>query len=261
MKRKIIEINEDLCNGCELCVSACHEGAIQMVDGKARLISDAYCDGLGDCLPECPTGAIQMIERTADPYDEELVMAKIKEREATKESDPGLRKESGIAAISPCGCPGMAMKTIQRDQTAVMDQEDDLDQYKAHDHHREVPSELSQWPVQLNLINPQAPYLQDADLLIAADCTAYAYGDFHRDFIKGKVTLIGCPKLDDNRYYQEKLTEIFRINNPKSITVTRMQVPCCGGIVSAVRQAMLDARVIVPYREVTIGTDGQILQG
>lgn len=260
MNRKIIEINESLCNGCELCVTACHEGAIEMVDGKARLISDVYCDGLGDCLPECPTGAIKMIEREAAPYDEALVMQRIREREA---GEMAAVKEASLPT-SPCGCPGMAAKAIQRDHQVGKDTPTDKKEtgsVEKHDHHQQVPSHLSQWPVQLNLVHPQAPYLEGADLLIAADCTAYAYGDFHRDFIKGKITLIGCPKLDDNQYYQEKLTEIFRLNNPRSITVTRMQVPCCGGIVSAVRQAMLAAQVIVPYREVTIGTDGTLLQG
>ncbi|SMP67770.1 ATP-binding protein [Anoxynatronum buryatiense] len=257
MNRKIIEINEALCNGCELCVTACHEGAIEMVDGKARLISDVYCDGLGDCLPECPTGAIKMIEREAAPYDEALVMQRISEREAR---EAAVVKETAPAG-SPCGCPGMAAKAIQRDHTTSTASSSHESYEQVHADHHQAPSELSQWPVQLNLVHPQAPYLQGADILIAADCTAYAYGDFHRDFIKGKITLIGCPKLDDNQHYQEKLTEIFRLNNPKSITVTRMQVPCCGGIVSAVRQAMLAAQVIVPYREVTIGTDGTLLQG
>jgi len=252
MKRKIIEIDEALCNGCEQCVSACHEGAIQMVDGKARLISDAYCDGLGDCLPECPTGAINMIQREAVPYDEELVMAKIREREEAEQAGEKSQSSEPTEGGSPCGCPGMVMKTMERGNQ---------DKPKNSHHAVDVPSELSQWPVQLKLIHPQAPYLKESDILIAADCTAYAYGNFHQEFIKGKVTLIGCPKLDDNQYYIEKLTEIFRENNPKSITVTRMQVPCCGGIVSAVRQAMIDARVTVPYREVTISTDGQILQG
>ncbi|RQD72525.1 MAG: 4Fe-4S dicluster domain-containing protein [Tindallia sp. MSAO_Bac2] len=239
MKRNIIEINEELCNGCGDCVTACHEGAIEMVDGKARLISDTYCDGLGDCLPECPTGAIKMIEREALPYDEELVMERIKERE----------KQQMQEAPMPCGCPGSMSKAIEKPEND--DPEDSV---------QSVPSHLSQWPVQMNLIHPQAPYLKNADLLIAADCTAFAYGNFHQEFIKGRITLIGCPKLDDNKHYQEKLTEIFKINQPKSITVTRMQVPCCGGIVSSVRRAMLDAQTIVPYREVIITTDGQIIE-
>ncbi len=250
MNRKIIEINEELCNGCEKCVNACHEGAIEMVDGKAKLISDTYCDGLGDCLPECPTGAIEMIEREAKPYDEELVMERIKEREKQQMED----------APMPCGCPGSMSKAIERPENDGCCSDQGIDRKDISGSSQSVPSQLSQWPVQMNLIHPQAPYLKNADLLIAADCTAYAYGNFHQEFIKGRITLIGCPKLDDNQHYQEKLTEIFKHNHPKSITVTRMQVPCCGGIVSAVKQAMLDSQTIVPYREVTITTDGQLME-
>lgn len=249
MNRRIIEINEELCNGCEKCVTACHEGAIEMVNGKARLISDTYCDGLGDCLPECPTGAINMIERDAEPYDEALVMERIKERERRIAED----------ASMPCGCPGNMSKAIKRSiGDDCNDQED-----KEEDSTFVVQSnssQLSQWPVQINLIHPQAPYLKNADLLIAADCTAYAYGNFHQEFIKGRKTLIGCPKLDDNQHYQEKLTEIIKYNQPKSITVIRMQVPCCAGIVSTVKQAMLDAQTIVSYREITITTDGRRIE-
>lgn len=249
MKRNIIEINENLCNGCGLCVDACHEAAIVMVDGKARLISDEYCDGLGDCLPECPTGAIVMIERDATPYDEELVMSRIREREAAKEAKLA-------AAPIACGCPGIAAKAIHRGEN-----DNRPHQHTGHGHHQghQVPSELRQWPVQLNLVHPQAPYLAGADILIAADCTAYAYGNFHNEFMQGKVTLIGCPKLDDNQYYTEKLSEIFAFNQPKSITVVRMQVPCCGGITAGVRKAMVNAKIVVPYNEVTITPDGQIL--
>jgi len=237
-------------------VDACHEAAIELVDGKARLISDEYCDGLGDCLPECPTGAILMVERDAAAYDEELVMRRIREREAAEAETSVTEKEKAAAPPSPCGCPGMAAKSIQRqaDKTKTQAHQESQPQHQ-------VPSELRQWPVQLNLVHPQAPYLKEADLLIAADCTAYAYGNFHKEFMQGKVTLIGCPKLDDNQYYIEKMTEIFRLNAPKSITVVRMQVPCCGGITAGVRQAMLDAKTIVPYREVTISTDGEITAG
>lgn len=253
LKRKIIEIKEELCNGCGLCVDACHEAAIELVDGKARLISDEYCDGLGDCLPECPTGAILMVERDAAAYDEELVMSRIREREAAEAQEAATEQEKPASSHTGCGCPGMAAASI-RPKTDKAEQTP-----HHHGHHHEVPSELRQWPVQLNLVHPQAPYLKEADLLIAADCTAYAYGNFHKEFMQGKVTLIGCPKLDDNHYYTEKLAEIFRLNSPKSITVVRMQVPCCGGITAGVRQAMLDAKTIVPYREVTISADGEIL--
>lgn len=241
MIRKIIHIEEDKCNGCGLCAKACHEGAIEMINGKAKLISDEYCDGLGDCLPECPTGAISIIEREAKDYDEELVQNKMKENKP--EAKP-----------LPCGCPGTAAKLIQRTplkMAAVPKNETTCCTNNE--------SELRQWPVQLNLINTRAPYLNNADLLVAADCTAYAYANFHRDFIKDHITVIGCPKLDDNRYYEEKLTEILKLNNIKSITVVRMEVPCCGGIVASVKSAMLKSEVIVPYREVTISTDGSII--
>lgn len=238
MIRKIIHIEEDKCNGCGLCSNACHEGAIEMVNGKAKLISDEYCDGLGDCLPECPTGAISIIEREAKDYNEELVQKKIEENKAKP---------------LPCGCPGTAAKLIQRKPvkklTIPKNENTSL-------HNNE--SELRQWPVQLSLINTKASYLNNADLLVAADCTAYAYTNFHRDFIKDHITVIGCPKLDDNNYYEEKLVEILKLNNIKSITVVRMEVPCCGGIVASVKNAMLKSKIIVPYKEITISTDGNI---
>lgn len=243
MKRKIISIDETLCNGCELCVKACHEGAIQMVNGKAQLVSDQYCDGLGDCLPACPTGAITMIERDAEEYNQEAVDQRLAELKVQAPEVP--------AAPMPCGCPGTMAKTLQRPAMPPK-----LDRKPEPITDGEIPSQLSQWPVQLKLVNPAADYLKNADLLIAADCTAFAYGAFHRDFIQGRITLIGCPKLDDNQFYTEKLTEIFKSNLPKSITVVRMEVPCCSGIVGAVKQAMLNSGVIVPYNEVTIGIDG-----
>lgn len=251
-KRKIIQIHEDKCNGCGLCVTACHEGAIQMVDGKAKLISDQYCDGLGDCLPSCPMDAIEMIEREAEAYNEELVMAKIAERDAAEsESIEGFA--DAMPSI-PCGCPGSAAKAIMREEPkAAPKQATQAVEFQT------VPSQLGQWPVQLDLINPHADYLQGADLLIAADCTAYAYGNFHQEFIKGKVTVIGCPKLDNLQAHTLKLTEIIRANALKSITVVRMSVPCCGGIIMAAQQAMLNAQKIVPYKEVVIGTDGSII--
>jgi len=241
MIRKIVEIDQEKCNGCGLCVDACHEGAIEIRDGKAVLVSDEYCDGLGNCLPECPTGAIRIIEREAAEYNHELVMKKMAEREMTNRAHAHMG-----------GCPGQRAMVFERNsrQNRAAEKEET---------ERTTFSELNQWPIQLNLINPNASYLNGADLLIAADCCAYAYGSFHKDFISGKITLIGCPKLDDNEYYIEKLTEIFSNNDIKSITVTRMEVPCCGGIVYAVRTAMLNARKIVPYREVIIGIDGSII--
>jgi ferredoxin len=241
MLRKVVEIDESKCNGCGLCIRACHEGAIELVHGKARLISDIYCDGLGDCLPECPTGAIEIIEREALEYDDEAVQ-RLK-----------LEKDDKAEHTLPCGCPGSAERTIERKPNISIKKP-----VKAEI--KQGNSELSQWPVQIKLINTKASYLQGADLLVAADCTAYAYANFHSDFIKGRITMIGCPKLDDVEYYKDKFTEIIKNCNLNSITVVRMEVPCCGGIVNAVKAAMLQAQVIVPYAEVTIGTDGSIVK-
>ena len=237
MKRKIVEINEEKCNGCGLCAKACHEGAIQMINGKAKLISDEYCDGLGDCLPACPTDAINIIERDALAYDEVAVKEKM---EQAKKS-------------IPCGCPGTAERKIERKPVTVVKHE------KTELPEKAQGSELRQWPVQLKLVNTKAGFLDNADLLIAADCTAYAYADFHKDFIKDHITVIGCPKLDDNKYYEDKIADILKNNNIKSITVVRMEVPCCGGIVNSVKGAMLKAQVIVPYKEITISSDGRII--
>lgn len=242
MLRKIIEINEDKCNGCGICVNACHEGAIELINGKARLVSDIYCDGLGDCLPGCPVGAIEIIERESLEYDDAAVKERMKEKEPL-----------------PCGCPGTAAKAINRNtilkpKIEIKVQASDL---LAGDVH-ENKSQLNQWPVQLKLVNSRADYLKGADILIAADCTAFAYGRFHEDFIKGRITLIACPKLDDNGFNKEKIEEILRINDIKSITVVRMEVPCCGGIVQAVKAAMLGAQKIVQYNEIIIGVNGEI---
>lgn len=274
MKRRIIEIDENLCNGCELCVTACHEHAIQMVDGKAKLVSDIYCDGLGDCLPNCPTDAIKMIERDALEYDQEAVDQRIKANLGHEEASEVILSGHGHHGAHgasednlPCGCPGSMSKRIERQAPEPVKKGMTLAPKSAvptnlgadaHQGatHQPLTSALGNWPVQLNLVNPQAEYLKGADLLIAADCTAFAYADFHRDFIQGRVALIGCPKLDDNNYYIEKLKTIFAQNAPKSITVVRMEVPCCGGIVTAVKQAMLQSQTIVPYNEVTITLDG-----
>lgn len=229
MIRKIIEINEEKCNGCGACAAACHEGAIGMVDGKAKLLRDDYCDGLGDCLPACPTGAISFVEREAAAYDEAAVLA-------AKE-----KKEQPL----PCGCPGSAAKTIKRQET---------DSVAAPQE-----SQLQQWPVQIKLAPVNAPWFDGAKLLVAADCTAYAYANFHQDFIKGHITLVGCPKLDAVDY-SIKLTEIIRNNNIRSVTVVRMEVPCCGGIEAAVKTALQNTGKYIPWSVVTIGTDGSILE-
>jgi Fe-S-cluster-containing hydrogenase component 2 len=252
MKRKIINIDRDKCNGCGLCVEACHEGAIVMVDGKAKLISDQYCDGLGDCLPACPVDAIKIEEREAAAYNEELVKQKMAEREASKEKEQKIKvKVNSVKMGHGGGCPGSrAMKIEQNNTTDVQSNP------AAVEAPVEMKSQLSQWPVQLSLINPAASYLEDADILIAADCVAYAYGNFHNEFIKDKVTIIGCPKLDDNQYYEEKLTQMFSSHQVRSITVVRMEVPCCGGIIRSVKNAILRSGNIVPYSEVVIGIDG-----
>lgn len=231
MIRKIIYIDEEKCNGCGACANACHEGAIGMVNGKAKLLRDDYCDGLGDCLPTCPTGAITFVEREAAAYDEEAVNKnKIK-----------LNVEK-----LPCGCPGTQSKTIKRKSTSTYVE-------------NSVESQLTQWPVQIKLVPVNAPYFKNANLLIAADCTAYAYGDFHNKFIKNKVTLIGCPKLDEGDY-TDKLTEIIRNNDIKSVTVVRMEVPCCGGIENATKTALKESGKFIPWQVVTISTDGKIIE-
>lgn len=260
MKRRIVKIHEEKCNGCGLCVTACHEKAIELIDGKAKLVSDIYCDGLGDCLPNCPTSAIEIIEREADEYDDNAVKARILEldNEPKDMKDNHINKDININGEEklPCGCPGTMAKTIERKPIITMETTP-----KKRENTSENNSELMQWPVQLNLINTSAPYLNNANLLVAADCTAYAYGNFHRDFMKDKITVIGCPKLDDNEHYKNKLTEILEKNNIKSITVVRMEVPCCSGIVASVKGAMLQAQTMVPYREVTIGSNGEIIEG
>lgn len=270
MKRNVIEINEDKCIGCGLCATACMQGAIEIIDGKAKLTSESYCDGLGMCLPKCPVDAIHVVEKDTDAFDSTRKNIKAKNEAPTLNASI---KPSGHAHAEGqgCGCSGTAAKAFDRSSMVTLDmatpaapgmvsitpraQEGVL---VATSESISVPSELMQWPVQLKLISPSAPYLQNADLLIAADCTAFAYGDFHRDFIKGKVTVIGCPKLDDNQMNTDKIAQILTESNIKSITVVRMEVPCCGGMIQAVKAAMLKAQCIVPYSEVTISTDGRI---
>ncbi|TFZ39943.1 4Fe-4S ferredoxin [Soehngenia longivitae] len=231
MKRRIISIDEEKCNGCGLCANACHEGAIGMIDGKAKLLRDDYCDGLGDCLPVCPTGAITFVEREALEYDEKAVLAKKSSNDNHTHS-----------------CPGSMAKAIKRDENISSVTTEKVN----------VSSMLKQWPVQIKLAPIKAPYFQNANLLIAADCTAYAYGNFHNEFMKNKITLIGCPKLDMVDY-SEKLTEIIRQNDIMSVTIVRMEVPCCGGIVEAVKRALMGSGKFIPWQVVTISADGRIL--
>jgi len=246
MTRKIITIDETLCNGCGLCVSACHEGALKLVDGKAKLVSESYCDGLGACLPECPTGAIKIVERDAAAFDETAVAAK----QAAEKTTGGSPVPQEPVPPLACGCPGKMAKTITHAPTSEFNV-----QRSAFD----VPSALVNWPVQIKLVPVTAPYLKNAALLIAADCTAFAYADIHRRFMINKVTLIGCPKLDDVDY-TEKLTAILQANEIRSVTVLRMEVPCCAGIANAAKQALLASGKMIPWHVVTISTDGAILE-
>lgn len=238
MKRRIIQIDKEKCNGCGACAEACHEGAIGMVEGKAELLRDDYCDGLGDCLPACPTGAITFIEREAAAYDEAAVERHMSEKKAVKQTSP-----------LPCGCPGQQVKKINHS----------LSPDKIIESPGRLESHLAQWPVQIKLVPVNAPYFKNANLLIAADCSAYAYAGFHKDFMKNKVTLIGCPKLDDGNY-ADKLTSIIAENEIKSVTVVRMEVPCCGGLEHAVKTALMQSGKFIPWQVVTISTDGEILE-
>ena len=236
MVRRIIEIDRDKCNGCGACAEACHEGAIAMVDGKAQLMRDDYCDGLGDCLPTCPTGAITFVEREAAAYDEKAVM----ENKQRKMREQGMKL--------PCGCPGSQSRNIQRETAPA------VETLQA-----QQTSRLSQWPVQIKLVPVNAPYFDGARLLIAADCTAYAYAAFHERFIKGHITLVGCPKLDSVDY-AEKLTEIIRENDIKSVTVVRMEVPCCGGLENAAKAALQQSGKFIPWQVVTVTLDGRLVE-
>lgn len=230
MIRKIIKIDEEACNGCGLCANACHEGAIAMVDGKARLLRDDYCDGLGDCLPACPAGAISFENREAAAYDKEAVQAHMKKRSTELNpdaaTDDGPPQENGNAQLQTFCCK----------------------------------SRLSQWPVQIKLMPLQAPYYHRASLLIAADCTAFAYGNFHEELIRDRITIVGCPKLDAVDY-SEKLTEIFRQNDIRDVTIVRMEVPCCRGLEYAVQEALKQSGKRIPLQTVVISTDGKILEG
>lgn len=234
MKRKIINIDKAKCNGCGACAKACHEGAIGMIDGKATLLRDDYCDGFGDCLPKCPTGAITFIEKDTLPYDEQAVLEN--------------KKKASVQAAKTHVCPGMLARTIRQNNV----QKNDLPTTG-------LPSMLAQWPCQIKLAPISAPYFQDAHILIAADCTAYAYANVHADFMKGKVTLIGCPKLDAVDY-SEKLSQIFEKNDIKSVTVLRMEVPCCGGLENAVKRALQASKKQTPLSVITISVNGNVLE-
>jgi Pyruvate/2-oxoacid:ferredoxin oxidoreductase delta subunit len=246
IKRKIIEIDEERCDGCGQCAIACAEGAISIIDGKARLVSDNYCDGLGACLGECPQGALRMIEREAEDFDPEAVEHHLKDRE---------RQEEAAAPAMPCGCPSSQIRILQSPASC-----ESANAPKGWQASSAAPSALSHWPVQIRLVPPTAPFLKGADLLIAADCTPVAYPDFHRDFLKNKVVLLGCPKFDDVPQYIQKFTEIFGVAGIKSVTVLVMDVPCCSGLPSIVRKGLAAAGKPVPMEEVVIGARGNILR-
>jgi len=230
MIRKIIRIDEEKCNGCGLCAAACHEGAIEMVNGKAKLTREDYCDGLGDCLPACPANAISFEEREAPAYNEAAVLK---------------AKQQKAEAAHHCSCPGSQARALQRAAQPAAASE------------MAPSSQLMQWPVQIKLVPVKAPYFENANLLIAADCTAYAYANFHNEFIRNRITLIGCPKLDEGDY-AEKLTAIIANNNIRSVTIVRMEVPCCGGIENAAKRAIQASGKFLPWQVVTITTDGRI---
>mgnify|MGYP004671439045 FL=1 len=254
MKRKIIHINEEKCNGCGACAAACHEGAIGMVGGKAQLLRDDYCDGFGDCLPACPAGAITFTEREALAYNEQAV-EKNKKRLAAEKKQSGNTPTHG-------GCPGHRLINLRREENA----EDGLETSDKNafvppmvgGFYQNMPSRLMQFPCQIRLLPPTAPCFENAKILIAADCTAYAYAGMHESFMKGRITLIGCPKLDDFDY-EARLTEIFTRNDIKSVTVVRMEVPCCGGLQRAAENALKNSGKFVPWQVITISTDGKII--
>ncbi|HIX72220.1 MAG TPA: 4Fe-4S binding protein [Candidatus Anaerobutyricum stercoripullorum] len=288
MIRRIIQIDEEKCNGCGACAAACHEGAIGMVDGKAKLLRDDYCDGLGDCLPACPMDAISFVEREAAAYDAEAVKS-AQEAAARKTATateaplpcgcPGsnvheIKRPTGgcpgsnvkeIKRPASGGCPGSQAKSLRHPQAEAAGASEpesrfaEFDDFDGlHSTRPAVASQLSQWPVKIKLVPVNAPYFDGANLLIAADCTAYAYGDFHHRFIRNRITLVGCPKLDESDY-TEKLTAIIRENDIRSVTIVRMEVPCCGGLERAAVQALKDSGKFIPWQVVVISTDGRII--
>ncbi|MDO9508911.1 MAG: 4Fe-4S binding protein [Thermovirgaceae bacterium] len=243
--RKVIRIDEEKCDGCGQCAEACHEGAIRIIDGKAKLVSDSYCDGLGDCIGECPLDAISFVEREAELYDEEAVKRNMKTKKAGE--------------TLPCGCPGTMARSLKDAPDKAAHSSGDCGcQSQKTAVGSSVSSELSNWPVQLRLVPENAPYLKGADILLAANCTAAACPDFHSRFVRGRVLLMGCPKLDDADYYREKLAGIIRMNGTPSITVVKMEVPCCGGLLRLAEAAIDEAKVSLTLRQATVDVRGNV---
>ncbi len=252
IQRKIVQIDEDKCDGCGLCITSCAEGALQIKDGKARLVADKYCDSLGACLGECPQGAISIIEREGAPYDEESVKKHLAERTPPGPGEScgcpsGVLKHFEVKDALPCSCPSSTVSQFQLTSRVSGDMQTDS-----------PPSELAHWPVQLTLVPVKAPFLQGADVLLAADCTAFARGAFHHDFLKNRALLVACPKLDDYEAHLAKLTDIFRQSDIGSLTVLRMEVPCCAGLTRMAMQAILSSNKDIPFKEVTLTTRGEI---
>jgi NAD-dependent dihydropyrimidine dehydrogenase PreA subunit len=242
-KRKVIEIDEELCTGCGECIISCAEGALEIIDGKARLVADKFCDGLGACLGQCPTGALKVIEREADEFDEVAVEHRLEELK---------QREAPAQPTMACGCPSAQIQSFGQPRPATAAQ--------APTGHAPQASALGHWPVQIKLVPPTAPFLKNADLLVAADCTPIAYPSFHRDFLEGKVVMVGCPKFDDVQAYIEKFVGVFSHANIRSVTVVIMEVPCCGGLPMIVRRAMELAGKSIPLEQVTISVRGELLK-
>ncbi|MDD3502715.1 MAG: 4Fe-4S binding protein [Eubacteriales bacterium] len=252
LERDIIHIDEEKCDGCGLCISGCHEGALALVNGKAKLVSEAYCDGLGACLPACPTGAITVEKRRAEEF---TMPAPGSPADLEMKQESAQKSFSQATAPVFSGCPGSQARSLKREETPVQPTQSANIAQPAEN----TVSELRQWPCQLKLLPVQAPYYHNARLLIAADCAAFARANFHQEFIKGHITAIGCPKLDSGNY-AEKLAQILSLNEIKSVSIVRMEVPCCGGLEMAVKQALQASGKMIPWQVVTISTDGTILE-
>ena len=242
IKRKIIQIDEEKCDGCGVCVPSCAEGAIQIINGKARLVSEKYCDGLGACLGECPKGALHIVERDADDFDETAVAEYLQKAPSHQVAE---------MPVLPCGCPSTQIQSFGKPTTC--------EEANKPVSHADSTSSLTHWPVQITLVPPTAPFLKGADLLVAADCTPFVYPDFHRDFLKGKVLLVGCPKLDDAQAYVQKITDVFKTANIRSVTVLTMEVPCCQGLPVIIKKGMAAAGVDIPMNQVVVSVRGEIL--